>query len=332
MNLFSKRTESFVEVQKKQDEKITIKLMHGPGRAVKDICLSARRLKVVSAVLGLAMTVGIAGGSYLVWDYQRLLDLREENAQLQATNETQAVVIEELKTFTESIQEKMVIIDDLDSQVREKVGLEESTEVEEAEEDNPRIVAGMTVSRSALTNLENQYSEAAEELDSLEDLVQELADADRELTMKAHSLEKLQTEVDRQLAYEAAMPSFWPMQGRLTSPFGTRSNPTGRGTEMHTGIDIANRSGTSIYAAGDGVVTFAGYKSGWGRMILISHGYGYVTQYAHNSTILVKEGQRVTKGEMIAKCGSTGRTTGPHLHFGLQLNGKWVDPMSMLKR
>jgi murein DD-endopeptidase MepM/ murein hydrolase activator NlpD len=121
------------------------------------------------------------------------------------------------------------------------------------------------------------------------------------------------------------------MEGIYISPFGNRRDPLNKKKiEFHQGIDIANKAGTKIHAAGDGVVTFAGYKSGWGRMVLVNHGYGYVSQYAHCSAIDVLEGQIVTQGEVIASCGSTGRTTGPHLHFGIQLKGEFIDPMIVL--
>jgi murein DD-endopeptidase MepM/ murein hydrolase activator NlpD len=150
------------------------------------------------------------------------------------------------------------------------------------------------------------------------------------MTGQAMELLYLKDDVEKQLLFEAALPSLWPMEGIYTSAFGNRRNPFGKGTEFHQGIDIANKTGTKIRAAGDGVVTFAGYKSGWGRMIMINHGYGYVSQYAHCSTLDVLEGQVVSRGEVIATCGSTGRTTGPHLHFGIQLKGTFIDPMKVL--
>ncbi|MHB8157797.1 MAG: M23 family metallopeptidase, partial [Desulfocucumaceae bacterium] len=101
-------------------------------------------------------------------------------------------------------------------------------------------------------------------------------------------------------------------------------------SEFHDGIDIAAAYGSAIKAAGDGVVTFAAYKGSWGRLIIISHGYGYVSQYAHNSSLLVSVGDKVKKGEVIARLGNTGRSTGPHVHFSVAKNGNWIDPMDLL--
>ena len=325
---FTGKQKSFINIKKKQAEKVRLMLMRGPDKPVKDLTISAYWLRIGTVGLSLTLAAGLAIGGYYIQDYKKLQYLKDENAQLAATNATQEVKIEELQGMAQAMQSKLIVIEDLDSQVREKVGLEEAP-VEEA--GPTRSVAGLTVSRSSSGTLDYDEADLTEELDTLEDLKSELLDMDILMTQQAESLYQLKDEVDKQLAIEAAKPNLWPMSGRLTSPFGTRKNPTGRGTEFHTGIDIANRTGTSVVAAGNGVVTFAGYKSGWGRMVLISHGYGYVSQYTHNSTLLVKEGQKVTKGDLIAKCGTSGRVTGPHLHFGIQLNGEWIDPQTVLK-
>jgi len=329
---FTGRRKSFVEVKKKQDEKVTLMFMRGPDKPIKDISVSSRLLRIGAAALSFLFLSGVATTSYIFWDYQNLRYLKEENRRLEATNQSQAEKIKELQGLAEAMKGKLATIEDLDNQVREKVGLEEPENKEE-ERQPDRKVAGVTVSRSSSVAGELIFDESNpyEELDTLEDLKQELLDMDIKMTQQAEALLKLQDEVDKQLAFEAAKPNHWPMQGRLTSRFGMRKNPTGRGKEMHTGIDIANSTGTKIYAAGDGIVTFAGYKSGWGRMVLISHGYGYVSQYAHCSTLLVKEGQKIKKGDLIAKCGTSGRVTGPHLHFGIQMNGEWIDPLTVLE-
>jgi murein DD-endopeptidase MepM/ murein hydrolase activator NlpD len=136
------------------------------------------------------------------------------------------------------------------------------------------------------------------------------------------------------LTLEEAIPNAWPVKGaRISSRFGWRRNPfTKRGSEFHSGLDLAASSGTKVRAAGGGVVTFAGYKSTWGNMIRISHGHGYVSQYAHNSLLLVNKGDRVERGQVIATVGRTGRATGPHLHFGVSKDGKWIDPLVILKK
>lgn len=118
---------------------------------------------------------------------------------------------------------------------------------------------------------------------------------------------------------------------RFTSPFGYRRDPKGAGRRMHAGVDFAGARGTPIYATADGVVTHAGWQSGYGRLVKIKHAFGIETRYAHNSTIRVKVGQRVSRGDRISDMGATGRVTGTHLHYEVRLNGTPVNPMTYIK-
>ena len=122
----------------------------------------------------------------------------------------------------------------------------------------------------------------------------------------------------------------WPTSGRITSTFGGRSSPGGIGSTNHKGIDIANSYGTAIYAADGGTVTYAGWMSGYGYLVQISHGNGYVTYYGHNSSLLVSVGQHVYKGQQIARMGSTGNSTGNHCHFEIRYNGVAKNPLNYL--
>ena len=122
----------------------------------------------------------------------------------------------------------------------------------------------------------------------------------------------------------------WPTTGRITSTFGGRKSPGGIGSTNHKGIDIANSKGTPIYAADGGVVTYAGWMSGYGYLVRIDHLNGYVTYYGHNSSLLVSSGQHVYKGQQIAKMGSTGNSTGNHCHFEVRVNGVAKNPLNYL--
>lgn len=117
----------------------------------------------------------------------------------------------------------------------------------------------------------------------------------------------------------------WPMRGVITSRYGRRS------WEFHYGIDIAAPRGTTVVAADGGVVSYAGWYSGYGYCVMINHGNGYQTLYGHLSKISVKVGQRVSKGQKIGNCGSTGRSTGPHVHFEVRKNGTRVNPSNYLR-
>lgn len=117
----------------------------------------------------------------------------------------------------------------------------------------------------------------------------------------------------------------WPLHGVITSPYGQRRN------DFHTGIDIAASEGTNIAAARGGTVVFAGWSNGYGKVVKIDHGDGYDTLYAHTSKILVDVGDKVARGQIIAKVGSTGNSTGPHLHFEVRHGSATVNPLDYLR-
>jgi murein DD-endopeptidase MepM/ murein hydrolase activator NlpD len=131
-------------------------------------------------------------------------------------------------------------------------------------------------------------------------------------------------------------PSIWPTVGNITSPFGYRFSPIHRGAaegddeQFHSGLDIANRSGTPIVATADGVVRFAGWSGGYGLMVLIDHGYGFSTLYAHTSKALVRAGESIKRKQLIAVMGSTGRTTGSHVHYEIWNHNRPVNPAKYL--
>lgn len=129
------------------------------------------------------------------------------------------------------------------------------------------------------------------------------------------------------VAHDDTLPQLLPVTPlRITSGFGRRHDPLGRGDAFHSGIDFAGRVGTPVHASGDGVVVQARYSKDYGNVVMIDHGHGVVTLYAHNNKLEVRTGDVVLAGEEIAKMGSTGRSTGPHLHFEVRQYGQRVDP------
>ena len=143
---------------------------------------------------------------------------------------------------------------------------------------------------------------------------------------QAQDIESMARKVEKL----AVTPSIWPTSGEVTSGFGWRSSPWGGGSELHQGIDIANSMGTPIFATADGVVVQSGWSGGYGNIVQIDHGNGIETIYGHNSRILVNSGQSVKKGQVISYLGSTGRSTGPHVHYEIRVNGTAVDPIRFL--
>ncbi len=144
--------------------------------------------------------------------------------------------------------------------------------------------------------------------------------------LRAHGLdlEAMPAAARRDLL--AAVPSYPPAFGPITSPFGARRSPFTGARAFHSGLDIGARQGAGAYAVSGGVVTHAGWKPELGRVVTLDHGGGLVTQYAHLSKIGVKKGAVVRRGELLGRVGSTGRSTGSHLHYEVRINGAAVDP------
>ena len=128
----------------------------------------------------------------------------------------------------------------------------------------------------------------------------------------------------------ASTPAILPAHGWLTSAFGDRIDPFTGKVRRHHGLDIAARIGTPIVAPADGMVTFAGRKAGYGLMLVLDHGYGITTRYGHLNKILVSHGSQVNRGMLVAALGNTGRSTGPHLHYEVRLNGIPVNPKKFI--
>ncbi|MCA1631595.1 MAG: M23 family metallopeptidase [Acidobacteria bacterium] len=130
---------------------------------------------------------------------------------------------------------------------------------------------------------------------------------------------------------EKAIPSIWPVAGETTDGFGGRSNPFGGSSlEFHPGQDIRAERGTAVVAAATGTVLSVGWQNGYGQMVEIDHGGGLTTRYAHLSKIEVAAGQQIARGDLVGRVGSTGRSTGPHLHYEVRIGGEAVNPRAYL--
>lgn len=275
-------------------------------------------------ILSLVILV-ICTSGYLTWNlYESYNQLKENYGEkttrlekLEQINLQQKDEINSLRTKTAEVEEKLKSISSLQETVKNMVGLTDSKDSSKSITNTSR--GGGLVSRSDYSLAEND--------DHFEAQMSELS---KMLDQSSDDLNSLITDVEKKLKYLESKPNLMPTSGKITSPYGYRKNPFGRGREFHTGIDIANNSSTKIKAAGKGVVTFAGYNSGYGKMIVISHGYGYQSVYGHNRELLVKVGDKVEKGQLISEMGNTGRSTGPHLHFEVRLYGKTVNPKNVI--
>lgn len=162
------------------------------------------------------------------------------------------------------------------------------------------------------------------------ELLDRLTELRAELQIQRALLQSVEDYKEEILPYLLNFPTIWPVSGQISSGFGWRRSPFGRGNEFHNGVDIPARTGTPIRAAGGGTVTFAGWRNGYGNTVIIDHGSGITTLYAHNTRNIATEGSRVERGDIIAHVGSTGRSTGPHLHYEVKRNGTAVNPVPFL--
>jgi len=145
-------------------------------------------------------------------------------------------------------------------------------------------------------------------------------------------LSSLQSYLFAQSAVMAATPSLLPITGWVSSPFGYRRHPYDGSYRLHSGVDIAADPGTPVRAPADGLVIYSGYREGYGKVVVIDHGYGIRTLFAHLSTTFVNAGIRVRRGEILSQVGSTGQSTGPHLHYEIRKNGVPVNPVTFFSR
>ena len=177
---------------------------------------------------------------------------------------------------------------------------------------NPTSAARTAVS-TALTTPENTFGVLRNILDVLES-----------------RLRTVSSDVDRWQALSRATPSVWPAFGWLTDRFGNRRDPFTGAPDNHLGLDIDGEKGDPVFATADGLVESAGYTGAYGNLVVLQHDFGMTTRYAHLSRMAVKPGERVTRGTLIGHVGSTGRSSGPHLHYEVWANGRPLNPLKLL--
>ena len=220
-----------------------------------------------------------------------------------------------VQTKEETIQAKEDLESAIADQQSQVVLLEsKQTELEDQQSQSDELLAQIE------GNLDT-YNQLYDKIDKESDQVQ------KEINAKVAELERQQSAAN---AVAGSGTFIWPTPSsyRVTSPFGKRYHPIYHTYRMHTGIDIGAKYGTNIVAADGGTVITSTYSSSYGNYVVISHGNGITTLYAHMSARLVKVGNSVSQGEVIGRIGSTGASTGPHLHFEISINGSRVDPLN----
>ena len=232
-------------------------------------------------------------------------------------------VVEQIAAYDKTLLDEL-------KQVEEQIELL----IKEIEEERAGVQAIMEQSLAKKRQLAEKQAASQKILD-------QLSAVDKEITQEMRKAREAENAARNEIARLVSGDGsryvggkfLWPSTNsyRITSPFSMRVHPTLGVYKQHTGIDIGASYGTSVLAAASGTVIISGWNNAWGNYVVINHGGGVTTLYAHNSSLLVSKGQYVTQGQVIAKVGSTGYSTGPHIHFEVQVNGNPLNPMSYLQ-
>lgn len=284
------------------------------------VSISPKQYKkgVIVAAIGVFLILfGLVVG---IFEFMEIQNLREKNA----LHEQQ---LELMREKTSSLQEKMDKLDSLDQELRQMVkgaGTGDSPKGEGGtttqQKKSPDVSnADLNTLLHATSRLETKVNARVISFVTLKAVLSDTAGQQVREMQQIHK------------KYEASTyPSIWPVNGTITSNFGVRGNPIGGGVGYHEGLDIAVDYGTPVRATASGTVTISGWVGGYGNLVEISHGNGFVTRYGHNSLLLVVEGQEVKTGDIISLAGSTGNSTGPHVHYEVRVNGTPTDPLLFL--
>ncbi|QMV41132.1 M23 family metallopeptidase [Cohnella cholangitidis] len=261
-------------------------------------------------------------------DYENIIE--EKNNHIDELQTDLADLSEQAKKINSSMND----IKSLESELKEMVGIETEDSAKaksdgkksdnDAEDDQFAMDGGTGGEEIPVTD-EDMHLLADQTRDDFIDLGSQIEQLKPELELTKKAVAKQQKIL-------AVTPTIWPTDSRrITSTFGVRKDPFTRRATYHAGLDIGGDTGDPIYAAADGTVIEAGRSDSHGNNVLISHGNGLKTHYSHMSKILTTVGTKVSKGDLIGELGSTGRSTGPHLHYEVIINGEHVDPRPYLK-
>jgi murein DD-endopeptidase MepM/ murein hydrolase activator NlpD len=301
-------------------EKDYYTLMIFPGTAAEP-----RRARVSKHLFKFALSfilivsVGLVGTSvYFSKKYQTLTSEKKQLVELRRQAKLQKIQVEKFSKQVRSIEDEVARLERFEKKLRMITALEDSVNTE----DKSWGVGGSygLDGSSFSTSLEQDAKNLAEKISfSLETLT-------NQTKVQAVSFQELDEFFKSQTSLLSSTPSVWPLRGWVTSGFGFRKSPFTGLRERHEGIDIASRLGSPVRSTADGVVVVSGRVYGYGKVVEVDHGYGLVTRYGHNSKHLVKVGDRVKRGQIVAEVGNTGRSTGPHLHYEVLLHGVPVNP------
>lgn len=311
--------------ERKQD--YLIKFIPPEGDEIRSIRLSARALKWGAVSLAAGAMLFVGAFSYSVYSTFAARSSADEVRSLREVNSIQQEQLLQLSKKANALQDQLDQLKKLEDDLRRLSGAAPAANQAPGQQQTPDAGSDSGHDGQGGPLIRPDLNQVGQVLDQVEKGVE----------ARRQSLLDLQQQLkERQgsLAPQAAsglsgstMPGIWPARGTVTSPYGLRWN----GSDFHPGIDIANDMGTPIVATADGVVTTAGWNDGgYGNMVDIDHGNGILTRYGHAMQVAVMAGQYVRRGQVIAYMGSTGFSTGPHVHYEVRINGQPVNPSSYL--
>ncbi|GJL79756.1 MAG: peptidase M24 [Nitrospinaceae bacterium] len=305
----------------KKDD-ITLMVFPGSSGSPKKFSLPSKLVRTGLIVL-IVLLVGFTGSSiYFTKKYIQLVGEQEEVAELRRESKINKIQVDKLGQQVKEFSTEMSRLERFANKLRVITDIGESPAP--AEKDwgvgGPYGLSSQSFSTSLQREAVSMVERLAVNLDQL----------DQQAKVQAVSFQQLDEFFKNQKSFLSSTPSIWPTRGWVTSGFGLRKSPFTGLKEKHEGWDIGARMGSPIRASADGVVVIAGREAGYGKMLEVDHGYGITTRYGHNSKNLVKVGDRVKRGDKIGLIGSTGRSTGPHLHYEVRLNGVPVNPKNYI--
>ena len=300
-----------------EEKRYKIQFIDSEADVTRTVRLSLCSLRVLAVGAGAAVALLTVGAVLSIYTLMNGEMHASETAQLREANRIQQEQILQVSKKASALQQ------DLDSLRRAEDGLGAIVGAPPAAADET-VQEGMV----APTGGEQHTPTTADLFEALEMIEERLSTRRSSIDLLAETMRR---EFPGAASYASdsaphTTPSIWPAAGYVSSPYGLRFD----GTEFHQGIDIAADMGTPIVATADGVVTAAGWNGGYGNMVDVDHGGGIVTRYGHASAVAVTVGQQVRRGEVIAYVGSTGRSTGPHVHYEVRVNGAPVNPAGYL--
>jgi len=293
----------------------TVIVVSDHSQAVRKFRLPRRWLKNAAYVGGGVALIGLL----TIGHYFALLGSSSENAVLKEENA-------QLRSQILLVQEKVAHISATLDRV-ERFDAKLRTAVTQLQDPERNLAIGPVGDAESDAAIPGPAPAAEANLSALPGKLSSLAS---EASRQEQSLRELQEYFDDQRSLLASTPSIWPTRGWVTSDFGTRIDPYTAERKMHQGMDIASPHGQMVYTPSDGTVVFLGTEGGYGKVLVIDHGYGVKTRYGHLSEVNVHLGDRVKRGDKVASVGNTGRSTGPHLHYEVRVNGIPENPRKFI--